>query len=147
MIEGIKKTQNENTLKLLEDSPFTFHLTGSRAFASNAYYSDWDFFVQDNEDDYEENPGPVRVWLNSKGFKLQNEPMYESSNTAFVYRLGGVHIQVVHDVKMKSLAQGILKQSGLMQANLSKNVTKKIWQAVFDALEIGYKSFDRAISV
>lgn len=145
MIEGIKKTKTEHTLQLLEESPFQFHLTGSRAFGTHHQNSDWDFFVQDNEDE-SFGDGTIRVWLTSKGFKMEAEPMYESSNTAYVYRLGEVHIQVVHDAEMKSLAQNLLKGSGLLREHFTKQTIKKLWDLTFAALEIGYDARKKIIS-
>lgn len=132
MLYGMKMDETSKTIKLLEESPFVFHLTGSRKFGNARSTSDWDFFVEEGE--YADT---VERWLSANGFQKDSYSRYKTGrNTAAVWKKGMVHIQIVHNAETKLEVEEILLKNGILLHSWSKPELREIWALVYDAVEM-----------
>lgn len=113
------------SIRELQNSPFDFYLTGSRAFGKETASSDWDFFVQDSE--------AVRQFLKDKGYLQEGNSLYiDDLYTVVVMRRLFVHVQLVKDVDIKILAQELVANWPGFKEPISKDTEKLIWRACYD---------------
>ncbi len=112
----------------LMNSQFSFYLTGSRYFNTNTPQSDWDFFVEKNED--------VEEFLIDQGFFIDNQASYSDSSVYKVYinPNDNVQVQVIFDAKLKVLAQTVIKRKNLITTN--KEINRYIWEATILTLSV-----------
>lgn len=123
MITGMK-----NEFDFLKDAPFTFHLTGSRAFGSNNPDSDWDFFVEEGVE--------VENWLILNGFEYD---MFDyKATTTKVCRNAKIHVQLVKNFNQKLKAQELLMNDTNLRDIIymrNKNINKLLWQFAMEVAE------------
>ena len=100
----------------MEESPFNFHLTGSRFFGDHNVDSDYDFFTKDTPE--------VRIFLESLGLEAQHISQYsEDQLLTAVYHLEleddrcqilpgfeGIDVQLVEELDDKIFCQETLKE-------------------------------------
>ena len=126
-------------VQAIQSSKYDFYLTGSRYFGTgDAKRSDWDFFV------YEHYRG-IRDFLSENGFKRENITSYSNyGDDGFCaevwYRKDGprgcdmIHVQLVHDAKLKNRAQRIIRESINPELLKDKRISKAIWSMMFNVL-------------
>ena len=113
-------------LQVLEESPFVFHLTGSRFFGDSKESSDWDFFTQYSNE--------VETFLKNYGFDYHID--YKDEGISVVMRgiLPGdrqADIILVDDIDTRIKAQEILKPH---IRYLPKPARSVIWTVTLEAL-------------
>jgi len=103
----------------LMNSQFSFYITGSRYFKTNTLQSDWDFFVEKNEE--------VEEFLIDQGFFLDSQASYSDPSIYKVYinPNDNVQVQVIFDVELKRLAQMVIKRKNLITTD--KEINRYIW--------------------
>lgn len=145
--------KSSNIFTVLEQSPFTFYLTGSRYFGDAVENSDWDFFVQHDRG--------VISFLESHGFELvhRRNEKYKDEICLYTYRklcpeLGYgraacVDIQVVIDAPRKNKAQEYIVQHVLLNVMLKqmkkkwgKGAAEYIWNLVFAVVHNKKSNYD-----
>lgn len=134
MIRGMN-----SSLIALENSPFIFHLTGSRAFGTARPNSDHDFFVDNSIG----SPvgETIETWLKTNGWSPIGR--HESYDDPFIIgcwisSCGGIHVQVVKDAPLKLRIQNCLIKAGILNQRVSRDVAKRIWTtAIAVATELG----------
>lgn len=121
MFMNYNKASNpvERMLMVMQESAYSFFLTGSRWFGDSKPDSDWDFFAP-----YASQDNGVRIedWLKQKGFALHNGE-YTDSSVRAVYRFTppmffgdfnertnavSIDVQLVENTSVKQMAQEIL---------------------------------------
>lgn len=118
----------------LNQSSFTFYLTGSRFFGGNSSTSDHDFYV-DGSKDYVN----LETFLRSIGFYLdfETEDSYTDDLIMAVFKHPeGVHVQIVRDIEAKTDVQNTLGASDVHYLGakftfghaFTKDIRKYIWQ-------------------
>ena len=122
---NIKETYPTSVVAIM-NSQFSFYITGSRYFNTNTPQSDWDFFVEKNED--------VEEFLIDQGFFVDNQASYSDSSIYKVYTNPNdrVQVQVIFDVELKVLAQTVIKRKNLITTD--KEINRHIWEATISAL-------------
>lgn len=123
-----------HTMVLLNNPDFAFHLTGSRFFNNARKSSDWDFFVQEDQE--------VSDFLHANGFKkmlevsgcLKLRTIYpDDVQIVDVFQKRDVQIQLVRDAKLKATAQNLLYVEPVLSAFLKadKKGAGKWWLWTF----------------
>jgi hypothetical protein len=140
MIVNVIRSKQEDILEALRDSEFEFYLTGSRFFKIHKEYSDWDFFVEENDE--------IHIYLSNYNFKnVSSETRYKDSETRSVWfhEEADVHVQIVKNAKLKEDAQILISKlppliSIMAKANSigDKSYCELIWNQAFDAVRILY---------
>lgn len=110
-------------LKILDNSKFEFHLTGSRYFDTADENSDYDFFTQSSE--------AVVAFLEREGFVWHQATKY----TEQVYRWGMIDIQLVTDVMHKKRVQHLLSLTGALNG-ATKSQARFIWTKYSSIVQI-----------
>ncbi len=126
-VPNIKETYPTSVLALM-NSQFYFFITGSRYFKTNTPHSDWDFFVEKNEE--------VEIFLKDQGFFIDNQMSYSDSSiyTVYINPNDNVQVQVVFDMELKMLAQTVIKRKNLITTN--KEINRYVWEATISTLSI-----------
>lgn len=124
----------------MNESPFQFHLTGSRGWpcplvAGVTYLTDWDFFVKSSEEVYD--------FLYDNLFVEEFEnPYADSPNSASVWKHApkhgpSVHVQVVRDVDLKlAMEQVIRDYLPATFYKLNKDQRKSVWSLAYAAYNL-----------
>jgi hypothetical protein len=130
--------QSHNVFSRLGELGDLFHLTGSRFFGYHQIGSDWDFFVQDDEN--------ILHRLRELGFYSESATIYDDPLCVAILRHpDGIHIQVVSDSELKTAAQKIIKEKALITSRMMKEETRLIWKTVILAIQ-HMRDVDRRIS-
>lgn len=119
--------------KLIQ-SPYQFHLTGSRFFQFNRPDSDWDFFVQYSFE--------VKEFIVGLGFEFVegSDNKYTDFSNINIYRHpDGVDIQMVLDEKVKDTVQNFIKLYIPSNILKDKTLAPSIWNICFAAYDSGFK--------
>jgi hypothetical protein len=132
------QTPQHEILEQLENSAYTFYLTGSRFFGTSNEFSDWDFFT-DSEEAIPE--------LRSLGFNKLNALVYGEGEDNLqelksVYRHPvGIDIQVVEDVNKKNAIQSALNGTIFVQCINDANKIGRVdfWRAAYNLFNAGFK--------
>lgn len=149
-------------MEKMAKSDTVFHLTGSRFFKTHSPNSDWDFYVQEADgisqelidmgfasiekptfDDfylkhgYDEKHFPT-IALAKDGY---NDPLCVD----VYYHRDGIHVQVVSNARLKSIAQEIIRQENLLNG-LSKEEQRIVWRSVIRGLQCLEKTTGADIS-
>ena len=117
-------------IQAFRESEFSFYLTGSRFFGNHTTDSDWDFFTK--------NALSVRRFLVDYGFKEESSS-YRDRVVAVVYKhiKLPIHVQLVHDVNKKILAQHLIKGMGIPLLDISnKDKRRDIWNRALDLVDM-----------
>lgn len=130
----VNKNKSENdadptfaALNDMQESEFTFYLTGSRFFEFSTPTSDYDFFVKNSRE--------VNQFLADHGFVILNDvygadyagsdEQREPNNVASVFSKGMVHVQLVENPDLKNKIQEAIRESGFMGILKRLRITKK----------------------
>lgn len=152
------RNKTEQILEMIEKSPNEYYLTGSRFFGGATEKSDYDFFVQESPEVFQElnswglidlskqkNTGSdyfdqmcVSVW---GGFQHLNQEKqidirYQTNGAIPKYADHLVHIQVVKNAEMKNNIQNLLFKSGLLLTIKDKRMRKRLWDVCFSSFKI-----------
>lgn len=136
-----------SVIQKMDQSGFTFHLTGSRAFKTHKNGSDYDFYSRDSEE--------LRKWLKenkfecifdasnpdavsmSKRYAFQHQDGWGGLNA--VFRRSGIDIQIdvqlVSDTETKNIAQKLLLQNVAL-LSYNKSQAYLVWRLAFDAAKL-----------
>lgn len=106
----------------VENSPFIFHLTGSRYFGTSTPESDFDFFIEWTEG--------LEPWLISHGFKLDSQTYSGDPSFVKVYKSENVDIQIVDNAKIKEQIQRRLFPL-FKELTPNKELAKKLWHLCY----------------
>jgi len=118
----------------LTNSPYTFHLTGSRYFGGATHLSDYDFFAQDSQE--------IKTFLARQGFYIETGSHYVGNNPlncACVYKRGEIHIQLVQNYELKKMIhEQIIRSSRdnnhpnliILARNFPKQHKKLLWDTL-----------------
>lgn len=135
--------ETSKTISTLLQSPYQFHLTGSRAFGFDTPDSDWDFFVF-NPPNMGGSLNVINV-LKYQGFIEDGDSTYQR---CYVLKKGKVHVQVVlwePDYLAKFATHHLLKQfqfRGLMPIFekgklLDEQQIKDLWSLIGELYQSG----------
>lgn len=145
MINGLTLTPVDATaitLVLLQNSPYSFQLTGSRFFGIiddlrvKNTNRDYDFFTEDN--------AATEAFLKGNGFTLvgrRNADYLGCCDVRCVYEKGIIQVQLVKNVDLKSQIQRSMKNrlgSGFNE--FSKVQRKKLWRMMYDLASVFAKT-------
>jgi hypothetical protein len=119
-----------SVVSTLQESPYMFYLTGSRAgLGTPREDSDWDFFTQDNDE--------VREWLRNQGYRLHSVGYTDDPQIATVFRFDGstisVDVQLIVDVSKKQRAQAAINKHHAIYG-LNKHDARRVWKAMYELL-------------
>ena len=129
--------QNE-MLMILNESPYNFHLTGSRFFdgtgssVNKNIRSDYDFFAR--------NWSEIHSFLESVGFHEQLSFTYSDNNIACVMRYCddtiSIDVQLVNDVMKKVKIQKIINEHFKdIYNNSTKEQRKNLWNSMYQVYD------------
>jgi predicted nucleotidyltransferase len=142
MLKNIEATIPADIIETFNESKHTFYLTGSRYWGNAHKNSDWDFFVEMDEE--------VKSMLKSIGFeRLSNHIAYvDDIQCTDVYekyvssKNGGdvlIQVQMVASAEIKNLIQEKLYQ--MYPGGLgNKSEAKIIWKNAFEFFHLGRKA-------
>lgn len=113
----------ESVVSMMEESDYTFYLTGSRFFGGSNSKSDWDYFVEDSKE--------VRKFLENTGFWMMDKEdstttHYGDASMVALYSRNDIHIQVVKDAYLKHRAQAFLTRHANMKS-VPKICRRHLW--------------------
>lgn len=124
-------------LKIIQDSPYQFHLTGSQYFGSATVHSDWDFMVSRNCD--------VIKWLANNGFRSINAYNYygfslKKQGVVAIYRkmIGDTHIdiQLCDKLHLRLAVQEKIVRDYPLFHKIDKEARAEFWRQIIMRSEI-----------
>jgi predicted nucleotidyltransferase len=128
MSQPVVDARTEILLKL-EQSMFTFYLTGSRAFGTNHSDSDYDFFVASDSQ--------IGPYLQELDFFPIPCKYRDRLNTSTYHHDSGIDVQLCMNVNIKKAAQDILLENGILSI-ADKGFNKRVWNAIISAFQKGF---------
>ena len=150
MLHGIQGSPVELALHEMQKSKFDFPLTGSRFFQHETSYSDWDFFIEDNDEWHvpgDDGVGTVRAFLNSLGFvpAERDENYRHCAQIIELYEFDRrtdpedwsevIHVQLVVNAQLKQHIQEVIKKWWPHAfKEMSKSERKAVWNSYFEAI-------------
>ncbi len=108
-----------NAYETLRNSQWAFHLTGSRFFGTHTDQSDWDFFIEWNDQ--------IELWLEENEFALDSQSYANDPLFVKVYKRDNVHVQLVDNAKIKARIQHRLKPF-FSAIKPDKEMAQRFWQ-------------------
>ena len=130
MIKGF--FENNNIFSEMENSFYTFHLTGSYYFGKVKPNSDYDFFANYSSE--------IVSFLESLGFYKKSFSTYSDNNTVCVMHCNGefsIDVQLVHDALHKLKIQKVINEHFKnIYNNLTKEQRKDFWNSMYSICDL-----------
>lgn len=128
------------TFQILEDSQYSFYLTGSRFFNIWHNHSDWDFFTTCKDDEFYKKHHFLRTAGPYKDLAIERLLIREDNGTS-------VHIQVLRseqDLEYKNITNNFLKKNLHHYADILMNKHKRtrLWDHFLYGLHAGKDILD-----